>query len=743
MRKIWTAALSLLCAAAVFAPGQSRADRPAGRSRSPEPAAETRTVAEAFADLAAAAPVNISSSLRSENSDPHVTAVNGRAFVVWTREGGGRELFFNTNESGSWRTPFSASMSQRLAPHGPWTCAVADRSGRTHFVFAGSSTTGNYEIYYNSYQGGALSGVENASQTDGGYSWGGSNYPSVDVAPDGYRYAVWYDDKYEADVWQLFLRYREPSGPKWGPETILDISPNVYQPEIRFDAGGLGHLVFIRRGYGSSVVYYMTGSNPRSRSGWSRYAAISGETQVDFCEPAMEVDDAGNAYVVWEQENGGNAEIYFRKKAGGQWAGTENVSQTGGESRLPDVAVDKKTGAVGVAWLERTGGVWQVFARYFFQGRWSSAQAVATTGLSDGIDHLKYERKPGPSVAIDRTGAVHLVFIAAVNGQNDVFYMGGTGDAPTVILHPPVDVAIESRMDPGSNRKVNTLTWAANPLNEGQEIAAYRVYRKDAGAGDESYSPIATVSAATFAYLDGGLDPQRTFTYNLTSVTAAGQESSGSAAVTDRAVYPDTYPPVNAGLSSVLDASGSRKINILTWLPDPRNAGLDIRTYRVYRKDEQQEDHLMACVAAPGVLTTRYEDGNLPTDRKYVYAIAVMPAWDIESPRTQQLWEERIFPPAEVRVDAAIHDALFFKRKVNLVGWTHNRLNDGLSVSFYCVLRKKAGEADALYRVVAQVRDGSDRYLDRSAAFGETYSYAVTAIDAVGNESRRSAAGTG
>lgn len=410
---VLTAAASLMLIAAGTAPRDAAAAK-----------RTLRSAPDWLPALAAAAPVDVSALLGTDGSDPHVAAALGRSVVVWTSETWNRELVLAEGADAAWEPPRGASLDQRLSPSGPWTGTAVDRHGRTHFVFAGSEDSGNYEIYYNSWHRGECSGVENVSRTDGGRDWGGSNYPGLSVAPDGCRYVVWYDDKYCPDRWNLFLRFKNEGAPDWGPEIVLDIAPNVYQPEIAVDPDGTAHMIFARRDHGSSIICYTSSVEPRNPGAWTGEAVLSDQTGVDFCDPSLAVGGGGEACVVWEQYDGAGTDIFIRRTWNMEWSGVVNVSQTPGESRFADVAVDPRSGTVCVAWLERRAGLWFVCARTWHpETGWSAARDLAETGLGDGVDYLKYARRPGPSVAFDEGGGLHLAYIGRT-GRRAVLYKG-------------------------------------------------------------------------------------------------------------------------------------------------------------------------------------------------------------------------------------------------------------------------------------------------------------------------------
>jgi hypothetical protein len=101
------------------------------------------------------------------------------------------------------------------------------------------------------------------------------------------------------------------------------------------------------------------------------------------------------------------------------------------------------------------------------------------------------------------------------------------------VVYPPIDVQLKREINRSLFRKeaFHTISWSPNPANTGLTVTSYRVYRKDAGTGDESFGLIGTVSGGALTYVDGYLDASKKFVYAVTAVESGGRESAFSAFV--------------------------------------------------------------------------------------------------------------------------------------------------------------------------------------------------------------------
>ncbi len=100
-------------------------------------------------------------------------------------------------------------------------------------------------------------------------------------------------------------------------------------------------------------------------------------------------------------------------------------------------------------------------------------------------------------------------------------------------IFPPIDLTLTREINQSLFKKktFHTLTWSFNPSNTGLTIVNYRIYRKQAGQGDQDYKLIGTVSGDIFEYMDEYLEIYKKFVYAVTAVESSGHESKLSSPV--------------------------------------------------------------------------------------------------------------------------------------------------------------------------------------------------------------------
>jgi len=666
-------------------------------------------------------PVNISLSGGSSATPLIVSDSGGQATAIWVEGIGarGRNVYSNHTIGGVWGKPQNTSNDINIGGSGPWPDLAIDTAGHPQYVVTAVSPFPNYEVYYKYYSDGVWHDSENISHT-AEVGAGGSACPTIAVNPtNNQSYAVWYDDITRPDIWQLFFNVK--SGGNWGTSSqALPFSSSTYTPKLGVDGNGRAHLIWIRRGGGSSIVYYSTNSNPTDRNKWTSAVGVSGATFIDFCEPEIAVDNAGNVYVVWMQNVGKNYEIYFRKRMNGTWGAIQNISKTNLSSQFPQVAVDNNSGNVYVVWQERANNHWQVYFNVLQNGQW----AVRTALTNNNTESIK------PAIAVDGYGEVHIVYSDNSGGPYNIWYLGSAEIGGYVL--PPSNVRLKVARDGEPNKKVNILNWNKNSGNDDSLVKKYKIYRKRASQNDNKYALLATVSKETFRYEMRDLATDKKYSYVLTTVDQEDQESSNS----DRVTEPLVYPPIHLLVTSKLDATKTKKNNLVTWEKNPSNKN-QISKYWIYRRNESAGG-TYKCFASVNGSTFRYEDNNLPTASKYSYFVSSADQWGGECEASVSTYEDKAFHPFNVFLKTFSNDGLFYSEKVNLLEWEKNPLNAPIDINCYHVYRKESGTANTEYALVKTIEGGIFEYMDVQLPADRKYTYFMTALASDGYESKGS-----
>jgi hypothetical protein len=210
---------------------------------------------------------------------------------------------------------------------------------------------------------------------------------------------------------------------------------------------------------------------------------------------------------------------------------------------------------------------------------------------------------------------------------------------------------------------------------------------------------------------------------------------------------PKPKAPLNPALDTRLDTTETKKTNKLTWQANSENAAIPLKNYRVYRKRSGQADSAFALLASVSPATLQYEDSNLEILQKYVYRLTTLATNNDESDPSTSVAETKKFefPPLNPAVQTAMNRILFYQEKHVTVTFEKNTLNDEAEVSGYELYRRKAGESESEFTVIATLSSSTLSYkyiIKPPESLTQKYDYALKTTFADGRKSRFSAVAT-
>jgi lysophospholipase L1-like esterase len=205
--------------------------------------------------------------------------------------------------------------------------------------------------------------------------------------------------------------------------------------------------------------------------------------------------------------------------------------------------------------------------------------------------------------------------------------------------------------------------------------------------------------------------------------------------------YDPPGPPLHPVLDTRLDATETRKINVVAWQANPVNASLALKGYVIYRKPASGADSAFSRIGSVSASVFRYEDAGLDVPIKYAYRVTTLSPVSDESAPTPTVAEtvSFAFPPLGLSVRTFPSGGSGIGKKINVVAFVPNPLNDTSMIAGFRVYRKKAGESDALYAEVAFLGPSTYRVVDPYVPAVPKYQYSVATVFTDGTESKKSA----
>ncbi len=147
-------------------------------------------------------------------------------------------------------------------------------------------------------------------------------------------------------------------------------------------------------------------------------------------DPSIFVDAEGTAYLVWDDYRNINGDIFFAKSidGGASWTDpNKRVNEDSGttEQSNPSIAVNS-TGALHVVWQDLRNGDWDIYFANSTNGgaTWSEPNVKINTDV--GSDH-----QINPVIAVDSEDTIYIAWEDYRNGDADIYFAKSTDGGET------------------------------------------------------------------------------------------------------------------------------------------------------------------------------------------------------------------------------------------------------------------------------------------------------------------------
>ena len=248
----------------------------------------------------------------------------------------------------------------------------------------------------------------------------GAIRPSIAISPDGQRIIVAYMYKTGSNAQDAdpYYQFSNNYGKNWtsSPSPIRQSADASRYVNVTIDANKNGHAVWTEK---DNELWYRKESN--WTSGGSNSRIFGGTSAGTFLieSPKIEAYGTNTLFLVWSNtEASGNDILFSRSFNGGtSWGSSKNISFSGGESILPDMAVDD-SGNIHVVWQEQVNTDYVIlYSRSTNSGtNWSNPIPVSNV---TGVNPKVYNQ---PTIYV-RGNQIHVAFENRVSEQNqNAFY---------------------------------------------------------------------------------------------------------------------------------------------------------------------------------------------------------------------------------------------------------------------------------------------------------------------------------
>lgn len=255
-----------------------------------------------------------------------------------------------------------------------------------------------------------------------------SNTPSLAVDGLGNAIALWqaYDGEKYTVQYATF-----PAGGAWSSaETLSSAGINLQSPKVCMDR--MGNAVAVWSEFNGTHSIIQSSSLPFGGI-WSPHVTISNLGE-NADSPNLAMDSYGNvmnAVAVWRRFNGFNFIAQSaRLNHGGLWSPAVNVTPSGSDALIPNVAVDP-SGNRAMTWCKYDEGNFTAHFCFGFYGRnWGPNELVSSSGSTASSSTLAIDGAGNSLLIWNQFNGTQFVVEAAI------MPLGGSESVSTVISTP-------------------------------------------------------------------------------------------------------------------------------------------------------------------------------------------------------------------------------------------------------------------------------------------------------------------
>lgn len=248
------------------------------------------------------------------------------------------------------------------------------------------------------------------------YNSGDSEVPAIAVDSNDHIHVVWEDST--PGNWEIFYTKSTNGGASWMTKRLTFNSGNSHMPDITVDSSDHIHVVWYDISPGNWEIYYKKSTNGGSTWSTRRLTYSLGNSN----QPAIAVSSSDHIHVVWTDDSSGNPEIYHKKSTdGGITWNTKRLTYSSGTSGYPSVAISSSD-HIHVSWFDWTPGTPEIFYKKSSDGgaTWMTKRLTYNSGSS-----------LHPSLAVDSSNHIHLVWRDFSPGNDEIFYKKSTDGGAT------------------------------------------------------------------------------------------------------------------------------------------------------------------------------------------------------------------------------------------------------------------------------------------------------------------------
>jgi len=463
-----------------------------------------------------------------------------------------------------------------------------------------------------------------------------SLFPRMVVDHNGIIHAAWTEFE-SSTVANIYYRKYDREG--WSAkENLSKGNWSSRESNIAVDAAGNVYVAWIsfaddkqKRGLAVLTIHVADG---RRELEYLPFTMNSSWDELKL--PSIASDEQGNLSVVTYT---GHRRVWGRNRDNGKWSDWKVINSRGVFSASESACVTYgRDGKFYAAWPEYAMGRDRAYSIYYTVRRAGGEWDPPKTTRHDGVPLDNPQAHP--KIVVDEKGDMHMVWMNHPPGILEIFYQRWDNAGKAW-----VDRSFASRRGGYSTLPTITLTrsgtryiaWSLGPYGN-----LYNAQYNFAPRGESFRSvplhffPAAIVNPYFTQIESGGPNENVFFIYEQ------GPQSGKDVFITSLmpiVLAAHVHPPVNLsgrGFDALkIDQHFRNKFNLLQWQDNPENdrEGITITGFRVYRREEAQEEHQSSLLTQLDAAARNYMDYNIDGQKSYIYMLSALDGNGNESER--------------------------------------------------------------------------------------------------------------
>jgi hypothetical protein len=240
---------------------------------------------------------------------------------------------------------------------------------------------------------------------------GGSFGPAIASDSANNIHLVWHDDTPGNN--EIFYKKSTDGGTTWTTKRLTWNWTGSHGANLSIDSSDNIYVSWYNYTPGPADIYYMKSTNGGTTWTTKRLTWNPGDSVF----PHMAIDSSDNIHIVWYDNSPGNAEIYYKMSTNGGTAWTtKRLTWSPESSASPTIAVDSSN-RIHVVWHDDTPGKSEIYYKRSTDG--GATWATKRLTWSAGHSYI-------PTIAIDSSNNIHVVFYDFTPGNYEIFYRKST-----------------------------------------------------------------------------------------------------------------------------------------------------------------------------------------------------------------------------------------------------------------------------------------------------------------------------